>query len=117
MTLSRPRAGQYMTVLFFLSGISGLIFQVIWFRRLALIFGVTSYALGIVLAAFMAGLALGSIAGGWTADRRARARAGDLVRSYAFAELGIALLGLSVLPLIALVQQLYVNLAPALADQ
>jgi spermidine synthase len=98
--------------LFFFSGISGLIFQVVWFRRLALIFGVTSYALGVVLAAFMAGLAIGSVAGGRLADRRAVP-----LRVYGFIELAIAVCGLSVLPLLNLVQDLYVSLAPQILDR
>ena len=47
--------------LFYLSGIAGLIYQVLWLRRLSLIFGVTVYAASTVLAAFMAGLAIGSV--------------------------------------------------------
>jgi spermidine synthase len=46
--------------LFYASGIAGLIYQVLWLRRLSLIFGVTVYAASTVLAAFMAGLAIGS---------------------------------------------------------
>ncbi|HYE87997.1 MAG TPA: fused MFS/spermidine synthase [Vicinamibacterales bacterium] len=46
--------------LFYLSGIAGLIYQVLWLRRLSLVFGVTVYAASTVLAAFMAGLAIGS---------------------------------------------------------
>src|SRR5687768_7042595 len=46
--------------LFYVSGIAGLIYQVLWLRRLSLIFGVTVYAASTVLAAFMAGLAIGS---------------------------------------------------------
>jgi predicted membrane-bound spermidine synthase len=92
-----------LAALFFFSGISGLIYQVVWFRKLALIFGVTSYALGTVLAAFMAGLAIGSVAGGWLADRAARP-----LRVYAIAECAIALAAFTVLPLVDGVQQLYV---------
>jgi spermidine synthase len=47
--------------LFFLSGISGLIYQVLWLRRLSIIFGVTVYAASTVLSAFMAGLAIGGL--------------------------------------------------------
>jgi len=47
-------------VLFFLSGASGLVYQVLWTRQLSLIFGVTIFAASSVLAAFMAGLTLGS---------------------------------------------------------
>ena len=46
--------------LFYVSGIAGLIYQVLWLRRLSLIFGVTVYAASTVLASFMAGLAIGS---------------------------------------------------------
>ena len=46
--------------LFYLSGIAGLIYQVLWLRRLSVVFGVTVYAASTVLAAFMAGLAIGS---------------------------------------------------------
>ena len=54
--LSRPA----VFVLFYVSGIAGLIYQVLWLRRLSLVFGVTVYAASTVLAAFMAGLAIGS---------------------------------------------------------
>jgi spermidine synthase len=50
--------------LFFLSGIAGLVYQVLWLRRLSLVFGVTVYAASTVLAAFMAGLAIGSLLAG-----------------------------------------------------
>jgi spermidine synthase len=49
-----------LLVLFFASGVCGLIYQVLWLRMLALVFGVTVYAASTVLAAFMAGLAAGS---------------------------------------------------------
>lgn len=100
-----------LIALFFLSGVSALIYQVAWFRVLALVFGVTSYALGVVLAAFMAGLALGGLAGGWFANRVARP-----LTTYALVEMAIGVLGVSVMPLLNLVQALYVWLAPGLAD-
>ncbi|MBM3809964.1 MAG: hypothetical protein FJW22_17490 [Acidimicrobiia bacterium] len=50
--------------LFYLSGIAGLIYQTLWLRRLSVVFGVTVYAASTVLAAFMAGLALGSALSG-----------------------------------------------------
>jgi spermidine synthase len=54
--LGRPA----ILALFYCSGVAGLIYQVLWLRRLSLIFGVTVYAASTVLAAFMAGLAIGS---------------------------------------------------------
>jgi spermidine synthase len=50
----------FLLVLFFCSGACGLAYQVLWVRQLSFLFGVTAYAAGTVLAAFMAGLALGS---------------------------------------------------------
>lgn len=49
-----------LLVLFFCSGASGLAYQILWLRQLSFVFGVTAYAASTVLAAFMAGLALGS---------------------------------------------------------
>jgi hypothetical protein len=51
-----------------LSGPARLVYQVTWVRLLGLIFGVTIYAISTVLAAFMAGLAIGSTLGGRLAD-------------------------------------------------
>ncbi len=55
--------------LFFCSGVTALIYQVLWLRLLGLVFGVTVYAASTVWASFMAGLAIGSIAAGFVADR------------------------------------------------
>ena len=58
-----------LSALFFLSGTSALIYQVLWLRLLGLVFGVTVYAASTVWAVFMAGLAIGSFLGGRAADR------------------------------------------------
>jgi spermidine synthase len=58
--------------LFFLSGISGLMYEVVWFRMLGRVLGSTVHATATVLAAFMAGLALGSLAAGRFIDRSRR---------------------------------------------
>ena len=55
--------------LFFFSGISGLIYQVVWTRMLTLVFGHTIYSVSVVLSAFMAGLGLGSYLYGTTIDK------------------------------------------------
>ncbi len=54
---------------FFLSGASGLVFEVIWTRMLTLVFGASTPAISTVLSAFMGGLALGSFLFGRFADR------------------------------------------------
>ncbi len=55
--------------LFFMSGISGLIFETVWLRMLSRTLGNTVWATAVVLAAFMAGLALGSLILGRYGDR------------------------------------------------
>ena len=73
-----------LLVLFFLSGATGLLYEVLWMRRLTLVFGATQLAIATVLAAFMAGLAIGALAGGRVADGRS-----DLLRLYGLLEVGI----------------------------
>lgn len=52
----------------FLSGAAGLIYQGVWARELSLVFGNTVYAVSMVVAAFLTGLALGSHFFGKAAD-------------------------------------------------
>lgn len=54
---------------FFLSGVTALTFEVLWSRQFVTVFGNSSYAISIVLCAFMAGLGLGGWLGGRLADR------------------------------------------------
>src|SRR5262249_31264690 len=87
------RAGVLLPALlciFGISGVSGLIYQVVWLRMLTLTFGVTSFAVATVLCGFMGGLALGSFLAGRVADRIAR----PLV-AYAGAELLIGATGMA----------------------
>jgi spermidine synthase len=55
--------------LFLASGFSALVYQSLWLRSLGLVFGVTIYSASTVIAAFMAGLALGALLAGRLADR------------------------------------------------
>jgi len=72
-------------MLFFASGISGLMYEVVWLRMLTRITGVTIHATATVLAAFMTGLALGSFVFGRFIDKRE-----DGLRVYAFLEFLVA---------------------------
>ena len=47
-------------VIFFFSGASSLIYQIVWLRKLSLILGNTTFATSAILTTFMGGLALGS---------------------------------------------------------
>ena len=49
-----------LCALFFLSGVAALLFETLWFRQAGLTFGNGVWASSLVLASFMAGLALGN---------------------------------------------------------
>lgn len=93
---------------YFLSGASALVYEVVWTRLLSLVFGVTLHAISAVLASFMAGLALGSLAAGRLADR---VRAPLIY--YAALEVIIGLLGLASLAAIRELTPVYVWLFKA----
>jgi spermidine synthase len=76
--------------LFFVSGACGLVYQIVWVRMLTNMFGTTAAAVGVVLAAFMSGLALGSWLLGKAADRNS-----NPLRFYAILEIGIGLAALA----------------------
>ena len=79
----------WLAALFFLSGATGLSYEVAWTKRLELSFGTTTHSVGTVLAAYMGGLGLGAWwLGGW-ADRP-----GSPARRYALLEAGIGAYGL-----------------------
>lgn len=54
--------------LFLFSGITALIYEVVWTRMLTIIFGHTMFSVSVVLAAFMAGLGFGSYFSGFLTD-------------------------------------------------
>jgi len=67
--------------MFFLSGAGALVFETVWFNQMGLVLGNSVWSAALVVAAFMAGLALGNLA----APRLAR-RSRNLVKSYAALE-------------------------------
>ena len=58
-----------ITLLFFLSGMPALIYQIVWQRALFAIYGVNAESVAVVVSAFMAGLGLGSLIGGFLSSR------------------------------------------------
>jgi len=78
-------------VVFFASGFAAVIYQVIWQRALLALYGANIESVTFVVAAFMLGLGLGSLAGGRLAGR---ARI-DLPAAFAAMEAGIGLWGIA----------------------
>ena len=89
---------------FFLSGFCSLLYQVVWTRMAMANFGVTSALVSIVLSIFMAGLALGSWAGGKLAHRLEARGPAFFVRLYGAVELVIGVSGVAVVPLLGWVR-------------
>jgi spermidine synthase len=73
--------------LFFVSGATGLLYEVAFSKLLAYVFGATAYAVSAVLAAFMGGLALGAHFGG-----RFGARAKRPLVTYGMLEIVVAMM-------------------------
>lgn len=92
-----------LSLFFFLSGACGLIYEIIWVRKLGLIFGNTTLAISTVLAVFMAGLGLGSLFFGRYIDRHK-----DPLRWYGWLEIGIGIFCLATPSIWAFVERGYV---------
>src|SRR5690606_19830424 len=81
----------WMLVLIMLSGANAFFYEVLWTRMLAHVLGSSVYAFAAMLAAFLAGIALGGgLAGPFARDRERAAR------GFALAHLGIAALSAAI---------------------
>ncbi len=94
-----------IAILFVVSGASGLIYQIAWFKYLSLFLGNTTYAQTVVLATFMGGLAIGASLWGRKSDKTKHP-----LRLYAFLEVVIGLYCLLYPWLIGLLKSLFVSL-------
>ncbi len=104
--LSHDRSPSALYAIFLISGCAGLVYEVMWTRSFGLVFGSTTRAASVVLAAFFLGMAVGNWLGGrFAGTTRARA-----LRSYAWIELAVAAAALLVLGWL----QLYHSAYPAL---
>jgi spermidine synthase len=108
-TSTARRVWPLLLLLFAVSGASGLVYEIVWMRRLALVFGSTTLAVSTVLAAFMGGLALGSDRFGRVADRRP----GRTLALYARLEIAIGLLAVAIPLLLLGARSLYLRLEPS----
>ena len=72
--------------LFFTSGVTALVYEVLWMKELGLLFGNTAHAAAATLAAFFLGFATGSYVWGRRASKMRQP-----LRVYAALEAGVAL--------------------------
>ena len=85
-TVSRP----VLYAIFFLSGVSALMYQLCWQRALLTIFGSNVESAAIVVSSFMVGLGIGSLVGGWVSEQSRI----PLLLAFSVAEAVIAACGL-----------------------
>jgi spermidine synthase len=93
-----PRSA--IILLYFFSGASALIYEIIWARMLGLLVGTAVTAWAAVLVAYMGGMALGSFLGGRVADRVTRP-----LLVFALCEAGIGLSGIASPSIVHCIQQ------------
>jgi len=96
-----------LLALFLVSGAATLVYQVVWQRQLAALFGGDAAATATTLAVFFAGLGAGS----WLWGERS-ARLVDALRTYALLECGIAVAALLATVLLPLHHQLAATILP-----
>jgi spermidine synthase len=89
----------------FFSGLTCLVYQILWMKQLGLLFGNTAHAAATGLAAFFGGLALGS----WFWGKRS-ARLKHALKTYAWLEAGIAVTALLYFFILAAYYQIYPSL-------
>ena len=102
---SNNRLTTLVLVCFFLSGVTGLIYQILWTRMAVKLIGGAPFAVSIILTIFMAGLGLGSYIAGRILDRESEPA--RLVKIYGLLELGIAGFALLIPVLLALSTPIY----------
>lgn len=92
----------WVSIVFFFSGFSALVYQLLWMRHLGFIFGNTVYASATVLTAFMGGLGLGAHLFGRIGERLK-----NPLKCFAWLEWGVAAYALLMPFLFHLIQILY----------
>ncbi|MBT9586464.1 fused MFS/spermidine synthase [bacterium] len=99
--------------LFFFSGLTGLVYEILWTRRLNLTFGHSILAVSTVVTAYMGGLALGSALGGRWSDRRLvrGENASWFLASYGKLEGLVGLWAFLSLPLLGWVESFYLGMS------
>lgn len=102
--MSVNRLHGFVALLFIISGATGLVYQIVWFKYLSLFLGNTTYAQTIVVATFMGGLALGAAFWGRRADRYLK-----LLSVYGWLELAVGLYCFFYPPFLQLVRLLFIR--------
>ena len=85
---------EYVALLFFVSGFSALVYQIVWQRVMYTALGVDSESVTIIVSVFMFGLGIGAMAGSWAIRWK-----NMLLRLFLGVEISIGVLGVLSIPL------------------
>jgi spermidine synthase len=88
---SKSFTSLFLISIYFFSGFAALVYQVIWQRWLAFFTGISSVNISLIVSAFMAGLGIGYLVGGYLSDRL---KPGKHILYFFAAELGIGVFAL-----------------------
>jgi len=94
-----------LLIIFGLTGMTALIYEIIWIRPLSLVYGTTIYAVSTIIASFILGLAVGSWLAGKYTDRLQ-----NPLRYFAFTQLGVGFYGILLLPIFGALPDVYLGL-------
>jgi spermidine synthase len=95
----------FLYTLFFLSGVCGLVYEVVWSRQFLLIFGNTTYSVVGVITSFILGLGIGNYLLGRYADKRKK-----LVSLYALLEVLVGVFAITTLYSIPIISAFFTYL-------
>ena len=93
-----------LILIFALSGMAALIYEIIWIRPLSLVFGSTVYAVSTIISSFILGLAIGSWLAGKYSDRMK-----NPLKYFAIFQIGIGTYGILLLPIFGLLPGAYIE--------
>jgi spermidine synthase len=102
--LSHKKTSIWYYLLFFLSGLTALVYETAFVRQLQLIFGSTLSAVSVVVAVFFGGLAIGAALVGPRADQY------PPLRLYGFLEIGTGLWAILAVVIIPLIRTIYAGI-------
>ncbi len=105
---TRPSIIYWIRPVFFLSGFSALLYQVVWQRTLFTIYGTNVESVAMIVTAFMLGLGIGSLAGG----ELSRVNRWPILLLFASIELCIGLFGAASLPLFQWIGRFTLHMSP-----
>lgn len=98
----------FVLMCFFLSGLTGLVYEILWTRMIVKLIGGAPFAVSIILTIFMAGLGIGSFVAGKFVDKiKTPAK---LIKTYGWLELIIGIYGLVIQPLLLAAEPVYAYL-------